>query len=314
MAMKFVLKVAICNYYETHGNFNNIEDTVIGQESLSYYKSNNKDLAKSYHDFLYEQLGYKRIGDLSMEDTLKARSLFVNRKNDELKKMLHCNDMNVIRKLFSDNGVTVKSFPKEQPKSFDDLDEIINLLAFYYKHDNSVFVFYKVKTVPLSVRIEEISGMKNGINKKLDLMLNDTCLKNALVNIHYRKNAITHLQNGELFSSRKCSNDEILTVQRESLKKAAFPLGVDLNALFKRSWNLVLLSINNNKAYLNILDYARGNNMTYKELAKYYDINIPDEVPIYTKHHILLYNLSKDLYYTIDPTCTEKTPIIKNTL
>lgn len=313
--MKFVLKIAISNYYEVRGNFDGIKDTVIGQEALRYYQGLNEDSKVSFSDFLYEQLGYKKMKGFSMEETLKIRAMAVVRKNNELKELLGCKDMSEVRTILSDNGIALKTFSVDDSSLTKDMQEIVDLLAHYYKYDNSIFVNAGSKFVPLSLRIEEISGLKNGLNKKIDSMLADAGICESLVKFHYRKNCSkVYLQGGECFLTKKYSEDDLERIQWEALKKAAFPLGVDLNVLFKRSWNLALLSISNNKNYLNLLDYARANGSSYRDLAKHYKSSIPDQVPIYSKYGILLYNLSPGLYYTIDDTCTEETPIIRNTL
>ena len=76
----FCITMMIRNYYEVHGTFDGIQDTILHDR----IEEMRKGTGLSYDDFLYTQLGYQKVNEgllskLSIQELTEARALFITR-------------------------------------------------------------------------------------------------------------------------------------------------------------------------------------------------------------------------------------------
>ena len=113
----FCITMMIRNYYEVHGTFNGIENTIL-HNRIEEMRAKTE---MSYSDFLYSQLGYRKIehgplAKLSFEELSEVRALYITRQNKELAKMLDVKETGNINSMFKDAGIPILSYRLEDWK------------------------------------------------------------------------------------------------------------------------------------------------------------------------------------------------------
>lgn len=313
----FYITMLIRNYYENFGSFEGIENTFLQEHILEMFK--NSDL--SYTDFLYSQLGYKAIPGFTIEETVKMRALYTTRQYAELKRVSKIDDLSAIQKKFVDNKIPLTTFPILKEDCNDKYEDIVNLLAFCYKTDPSLLCIYKSKTtntaaynntpVPLFFIIELLSANKGSVKSFVDKFFEEPEYIKALPKITYKKGSKLYVQNKVCMTPVRYTDEEKENIQRLALQKAAYGYGVNINYLFRRSNNLVFLSVTSNNKYLKLLDFTNGMGITYKKFAKTYNINIPNQLPLFAKYGFMFYKITPDKGYMIDTTCVKDNSFIE---
>lgn len=299
----FYIKMMIRNYWEIHGTFDGIENTVLSK----VIKQMSSDANMPYEEFLYAQLGYKPLAQYSIKESCELRALFVTRQYDALKKKLNLTNTKDIQQFFKSEGVPSTSFAIDNEVLDEKFKDVITLLALYYKTDINLYCIVNNRTLPLFYYLETLSSKGTNPEKLVDSLMQDKEILSSLVKIRYRKDAKLLVQGKCCITPVNYTKEEKNYIQREALKKACFAYGVNLNKLFKNPPDLVFLSFLDNEKYLKLLDFAAGVGITYKDLAESYGINVPDQMPVFCKYGVLLYKMVEDVSYVIDKSCDEET-------
>ena len=148
----------IRNYYEVHGTFNGIENTIL-HNRIEEMRAKTE---MSYSDFLYSQLGYRKIehgplAKLSFEELSEVRALYITRQNKELAKMLDVKETGNINSMFKDAGIPILSYRLEDWKMDPKYEEIVKLLSFYYKNDTNLFCVINNRPLPMFYSLEVLT-------------------------------------------------------------------------------------------------------------------------------------------------------------
>jgi len=302
----FCITMMIRNYYEVHGTFNGIENTIL-HNRIEEMRAKTE---MSYSDFLYAQLGYKKIehgplAKLSFEELSEVRALYITRQNKELAKMLDVKETGNINSMFKDAGIPILSYRLEDWKIDPKYEEIVKLLSFYYKNDTNLFCVINNRPLPMFYSLEVLTTKSVNIQKMLDVLMADKEINRALAKIKYKKGSKLFIQGKYCITPVNYSDEDKLLIQRKALEIACFPYSANLNKLFKTSQNLLFLSIQDNSKYLKVLDFAKAIGTTYQEIASTYGIHLPDQMPVFNKYGVLLFKLTKDQSYVIDASCDE---------
>lgn len=303
----FCITMMIRNYYEVHGTFDGIQDTILHDR----IEEMRKGTGLSYDDFLYTQLGYQKVNEgplskLSIQELAEARALFITRQSKALAQKLGIPEEGSFNSIFKDAGIPILSFKIKQEKLEDRYADIINLLAFYYKNDTNLYCIVNKRPLPLFYSLEVLCSKSTNIRKTIDALMEDKEVVRSLAKIRCRKDSKLLIQGKYCITPNNYTNEEKDMIQRKALEIACFPYTVNLNKLFKVSQNLPFLSFNDNAKYLKMLDFAKGIGSTYQEIANTYGINLPDQLPVFNKYGILLFKLTKDESYFIDAQCDAK--------
>ena len=285
----------IRNYYEVHGTFTGIENTIL-HNRIEEMRAKTE---MSYSDFLYSQLGYKKIehgplAKLSFEELSEVRALYITRQNKELAKMLDVKETGNINSMFKDAGIPILSYRLEDWKMDPKYEEIVKLLSFYYKNDTNLFCVINNRPLPMFYSLEVLTTKSVNIQKMLDVLMADKEINRALAKIKYKKGSKLFIQGKYCITPVNYSDEDKLLIQRKALEIACFPYSANLNKLFKTSQNLLFLSIQDNSKYLKVLDFAKAIGTTYQEIASAYGIHLPDQMPVFNKYGVLLFKLTKD--------------------
>lgn len=135
----------------------------------------------SYSDFLYSQLGYKKIehgplAKLSFEELSEVRALYITRQNKELAKMLDVKETGNINSMFKDAGIPILSYRLEDWKMDPKYEEIVKLLSFYYKNDTNLFCVINNRPLPMFYSLEVLTtkSVNAELNKNASLAKHDT--------------------------------------------------------------------------------------------------------------------------------------------
>ena len=303
----FCITMMIRNYYEVHGTFDGIQDTILHDR----IEEMRKGTGLSYDDFLYTQLGYQKVNEgllskLSIQELTEARALFITRQSKALAQKLGIPEEGSFNSIFKDAGIPILSFKIKQEKLEERYADIINLLAFYYKNDTNLYCIINKRPLPLFYSLEVLCSKSTNIRKTIDALMEDKEVVRSLAKIRCRKDSKLLIQGKYCITPSNYTNEEKDMIQRKALEIACFPYTVNLNKLFKVSQNLPFLSFNDNAKYLKMLDFAKGIGSTYQEIANTYGINLPDQLPVFNKYGILLFKLTKDESYFIDAQCDAK--------
>lgn len=292
----------IRNFWEVHGSFEGIESTVLHR----IIKKLSDEAGMPYKDYLYMQLGYKPLAQYSLEESCELRALFVTRQYKELKEKLGLNSTKDVQDFFKKEGVSSVSFDLKDKNTDHKYDDIVDLLAAYYRNDSSLYCIVGDRPLPFFYCLETLSNKSTSPDKLVDSLMNDKWCLGSLAKIQCRKDSTLRIQGKKCISPIEYSTEEKTRIQHLALKKACFPYGVNLNKLFKSAPDLVFLSFNNNEKYLKLLDFARSTGITYQDLAQNYGINVADQLPVFSKYGILLYKFVEGTSYIIDAECDEK--------
>ena len=296
----------IRNYYEVNGTFDGIESTILHNK----IEEMRAGTGMSYSDFLYSQLGYKKIvhgplAKLSFQELSEARALYITRQSKTLAKMLDVKDAGSMNSVFKDSGIPVLSYKLETANIDPRYEEIVKLLAFYYKNDTNLYCVINNRSLPMFYCLEVLTAKSTNIKKMLDILMENPEIHRSLAKIKYKKDSKLFIQGKYCITPGNYSDKEKLEIQRKALELACFPYSVNLNKLFKESQNLLFLSIQDNSKYLKVLDFAKAIGSTYQSIANSYGINVPDQMPVFNQYGILLFKLTKEQSYIIDASCDE---------
>ena len=294
----------IRNYYEVHGTFDGIENTILH----SKIERMREGTGMSYSDFLYSQLGYKRIKSdaltkFTFEELSEIRALQVARQSKDLLKIFNVKETGKLSTVFKDAGIPVVSFKLKEEEIDPKYEEIVKLLAFYYKNDANLYCIVNNRPLPLFYSLEFLAAKSINVEKTLDALMADKEINRALAKIKFKKDSKLFIQGKYCITPINYTDEEKIVIQRNALRLACFPYNVNLNKLFKTSQNLLFLSVQDNDKYLKMLDFAKAIGSTYQEIASVYGINLPDQMSVFSKYGVLLFKLTKDQSYIIDAKC-----------
>lgn len=296
----------IRNYYEVHGTFDGIENTIL-HSKIEEMRANTE---MSYSDFLYSQLGYRivkkgSLAKLSFKELSDARALYITRQYKALAKIFDVKETGNITSMFKDAGIPILSYRLEEVQLDPKYEDVVKLLSFYYKNDTNLFCVINNRPLPMFYSLEVLTTKSVNIQRMLDVLMADKEINRSLAKIKYKKGSKLFIQGKYCITPVNYSNEEKIEIQRKALELACFPYSANLNKLFKRSQNLLFLSIQDNSKYLKVLDFAKAIGSTYQEIANTYGIHLPDQMPVFNEYGVLLFKLSKNQSYIIDSSCNE---------
>ena len=132
----FCITMMIRNYYEVHGTFDGIQDTILHDR----IEEMRKGTGLSYDDFLYTQLGYQKVNEgplskLSIQELTEARALFITRQSKALAQKLGIPEEGSFNSIFKDAGIpiatTLFAIPSPTLKYFQLIDKVDFFLRKY---------------------------------------------------------------------------------------------------------------------------------------------------------------------------------------
>ena len=296
------------NYYERNGSFKGIEITTI----VEILRGRAAALDMSLSEFCYHCLGYEATHDVILglsynaEEVKEIRALWADNDISKLKEMFEVRTAADVKMVLTNLGIPTKSLTISKKSATPrDLVQIVDALANYYKLCSTEVVVLQGKTYPFYVAIEAMKVFQKNVG--VDDILYSEDFKPALATFSgIRGIKSSYIANNVVCTRKAFTAETQMDIQRHAIQKlingSVIPKGI-----VKRTLDLPLMSAANPKVYLQLLDIAAANKMTYAELIGELGIFVPDLFHMFERTDLIAVKIADNIYYT-DWECTKEMP------
>lgn len=289
-----LIKRFIQNYFEVHGNFDNIELTA----ASDWLRNTSKAEGITIKELCFRMLGFSFSETVSAEECYTMTVLAAKGDKATLCKKLGCKTVKEIKEqLLTYNILYLNVLDKTSLTKGE--RECLNALYEYYRYCSRKPVVIDNDRFSLSSGLPFLRHHFKNVTEAYKVLQDQEAL------VCYKKcKSKTHVENNCLYTSYDI---DLNKVNKLAVQFIFCGYGLSYNILLAKNDKLSMLSLSNPNVYLNLLGIAGACNITYKQLLSYVDIHIEDQTDFFNTYGMVLQVYNGLAYYT-DSTCTDAKP------
>ena len=299
--MNLIKKKLIQNYFEVHGSFDKIVASDIG--ALIQVEG------QTTEEVCYKSLGYVDHGKFTAKQCHDMRVALKSENLTLLRDLLGTTTVEEAKEVMVHEGILNENVPTKKAtfRINNSLKRYSSVLASYFRISKQVVTFHTM--LPLCYAIDSLKAEPKNLGKNVkaiyennqDLIAFDSSAENPYV----YKNT--------LYADRELTEKEKRTIILDALKLASgLQLGIDAK-VYRSPYDFAILSFEETEKYLDILEDAEANHMTYAQYLSLIGINVPNYAKIYCCVGMIPI-IAGNTVYLLTEESTEETPLIETSL
>ena len=283
----------IQNYYEIHGNFDGIISTPVGNVVSTFANITNRTVEEACYNFL----GYAKVSNFSAKEIAQLRAKAIYDDESYAKYKVLVGEKEAAQLIRPSKA---KILPEDKQLIFD-------LCYAYFNNCCHTIIDIGENSFEFSKHLNYLRQLRVAPTTVFN------ALREAKGELRYLKSSAREacVYNNVCVADVDITATEFTRICQKAIAAVLYGKTANLKFACKNLEYLAVVGLEDTDLYINLLDIALANNMTYSELLKEIGVYIGDYVSMYPTLKCIKIPLEDGLYLTIDSTCSNGTKYVK---